>query len=416
MKNLIILGAGTGGTMVANQLRHKLPKDWTMVVVDPSPEHLYQPGFLFLPFGARDEDKLVRRRKATLAEDVHWMQRGVHKVDPEAKVVVLEGGERLTYDLLVIATGSDIRPEETEGLLGEGWGESIFTFYNLEGALALRDALERFDEGRLVVNVVEMPIKCPVAPLEFLFLADAFFTEKGCRDRVELVYATPLDGAFTKPMASQALGSMLEAKDIRVETEFNTGEVDGGRKVIRSWDEREVSYDLLVSIPTHGGAPFIGRSGLGNELDFIPTEHHTLQAKEHDDIFVLGDATDLPSSKAGSVAHFQSEVVVDNILRTIRGESLEEGFDGHSNCFIESGHGKALLIDFNYDVEPLPGRYPLPVVGPFSLLKESRLNHMGKLGFRWVYWNALLPARPLPVSHRMSMAGKKRPQALAASL
>jgi sulfide:quinone oxidoreductase len=200
---------------------------------------------------------------------------------------------------------------------------------------------------------------------------------------------------------------MLGEKGITVETEFSTGEVDSEARKLRSWDEREVPFDLLVTIPTHMGAPFVSASGLGDEFGFVPTEHHSLKAKEHDDIFILGDATNLPSSKAGSVAHFQSEVLVKNLLRSMRGESLVEEFDGHSNCFVETGKGKALLIDFNYDVEPLPGTFPWPMVGPMRLLEESRVNHWGKLAFRWIYWNMLLPGRPLPVSNRMSMAGKK---------
>jgi sulfide:quinone oxidoreductase len=413
MKNLIILGAGTAGTTVANRMRARLPRAWALTVVDPEPLHLYQPGLLFLPFGARDEAKLQRSREQTLP-DVRWVREAVSLVDPAARNVVLGKGDRLSYDLLVIASGSRTRPEETPGTLGGEWRRSIHDFYTLEGALALRDALATFEGGRLLVNVVEMPIKCPVAPLEFLLLADAYFTKRGIRDKVDLVYATPLDGAFTKPMCNKVLSHLLRQKGIRVETEFAAGEVDASGHKLRSYDDREVGYDLLVTVPTHSGAPFVEASGLGNELAFIPTDPHTLLAKGHPDIFVLGDATDLPSSKAGSVAHFQAEVLQENLLRAIQGRNLEPGFDGHANCFIESGFGKAILIDFNYETEPLPGRFPLPRLGPMSLLEESRINHLGKLAFRWIYWNALLPGRPLPVTTRMSMRGKTRPAATAA--
>jgi len=408
MKNLIILGAGTAGTMVANRLQKKLPSDWSLKVVDPQAEHLYQPGLLFLPFGARDEAKMLRPRRRTFTAGVQWLHGNVEKVDTDGRQVVLSDGSKLPYDLLVVASGSQTRPGETEGLLGPHWRQSVHDFYTLDGAQRLRQALADFDGGRLVLNIVEMPIKCPVAPLEFLFLADAYFTQRGIRDRVELVYATPLDGAFTKPVAAHHLGAMLEQKGIKVESEYNTGEVDGDARILKSWDERELAYDLLVTVPTHMGAPFVEASGLGNELAFIPTEQHSLFAKGHDNILVLGDATDLPSSKAGSVAHFQSEVIVENVLRSIRGGSPIEGFDGHSNCFIESGFGKALLIDFNYETEPLPGKFPLPWLGPMTLLGESRRNHWGKLAFRWVYWNMLLPGRPLPIASRMSMLGKRR--------
>jgi sulfide:quinone oxidoreductase len=392
--------------MVANHAVKKLPDGWKTTVLDPAGKHLYQPGLLFLPFGARDEAKLERPRAKTLHSGVDWLQDSVERIDTDAKQVLTAANGPIPYDLLVIASGSQIRPEETPGLLGDEWHRSIHDFYTLEGALALREALAKFEGGRLVVDIVEMPIKCPVAPLEFLFLADDFFKRRGIRDQVELVYATPFDGAFTKPVCSRVLAYLLEEKGIALETEFNAAEVDAQGRILSSYDERKIPYDLLVSIPTHMGAPFIEASGLGDELAFVPTDHHTLMAEDHDDIFVLGDAANVPASKAGSVAHFQSEVVIDNLLRTISGRSLHEGFDGHANCFIETGDNKALLIDFNYEVEPLPGHYPLPVVGPFTLLTESRRNHWGKLAFRWMYWNALLPARTLPVSNRMSLLGK----------
>jgi len=338
------------------------------------------------------------------------VRRAVEEVNTSRREVRLEGGDALPYDWLVVASGSRLRPELTPGLdesLGRG---AAHTFYSLQGAQALREALARFEGGRLVLNVVEMPIKCPVAPLEFLFLADNFFRRRGIREKVELVYATPLDAAFTRPLAARLLGKLLEEKGVRLEPDFAAAEVDAGRRLLKSYDEREVPFDLLVSIPTHSGAAFVESSGLGNELGFIPTDKATLQAKEHPEVFVLGDATDLPASKAGSVAHFEAEVLEENLVRALRGEPLAPGFDGHANCFVESGGGKALLIDFNYDVEPLPGRYPLRAMGPFSLMRESRTNHLGKLAFRWLYWNGLLPGKPLPVSTRMSLAGKRRPQ------
>jgi sulfide:quinone oxidoreductase len=406
MKHLVILGAGTAGTIVANRMRSRLPDDWAIVIVDPAETHLYQPGLLFLPFGAHDERKITRPRARTIHPGVAWRRATVNAVDANARTVSLSGDTTIPYDLLVIASGSQIKPTETPGLLGDEWHRTIHDFYTLEGAQALRDALASFPGGRLVLNVVEMPIKCPVAPMEFLFLADEFFRRRGIRDKVELVYATPLDGAFTKPTGNKVLSYLIEQKGIRLETEFNASEVDADGRTLRSFDDREVSYDLLVSVPTHGGAPFVGASGLGNELGFVPTHPHSLRAKADDHIFVLGDATDLPSSKAGSVAHFQSEVLQDNLRRAIDGRSLDDGFDGHANCFVETGFAKALLIDFNYEIEPLPGTFPIPGIGPMRLLEESRINHWGKLAFRWLYWNALLPGRTLPVSTRMSMRGK----------
>jgi sulfide:quinone oxidoreductase len=409
MKKLVIIGAGTGGTALANRLSTRLSRDeWEIAIVDPAREHLYQPGLLFVPFGAGDEDAIRRPRERTIAHGVQWVSDGVRALEPVQRRVRLESGATLDYDLLVIASGSRIRPDLTPGLQGEGPHRDVLDFYTLAGARRLREELPLFTGGRLVVNVVEQPIKCPVAPLEFLFLADAYFRGRGMRERVELVYATPLDGAFTKPIASKKLGHLLEEKGIRVEAEFACGEVDRAKKTIRSFDDREIAFDLLVTVPTHSGAAFVETSGIGDELAFVPTDRHTLAARKLENVFVLGDATDVPTSKAGSVAHFEAELLADNLVRVAAGQPPEPTFDGHSNCFIETGDGRAMLIDFNYDVEPLPGRFPT-AAGPLTLLEESRANHLGKLAFRWMYWHRLLPAKPIPISPRMSMAGKRVP-------
>lgn len=202
----------------------------------------------------------------------------------------------------------------------------------------------------------------------------------------------------------------MEKKGINIVTDFSIGRVDNEAKKIVSWDEQEVEFDLLVSIPTNMGIKAIERSEMGDELNFIPTNKHTLQSENWKNVFVIGDATNLPSSKAGSVAHFEADILIENILSAIDGKPLEASFDGHANCFIESGNGKGLLIDFNYDTEPLPGKFPVPGIGPFTLLKETRMNHLGKVGFRWFYWNILIKGKDLPMESQMSMRGKYVPK------
>lgn len=406
-RHVVILGGGTGGTLVANRLRRKHDlADLRITVVDQDDRHVYQPGLLFVPFGLAHVEDIVRPRRRQLSPGIGFVQRPIERVDLERNEVHLGDGMALAYDVLVVASGATLLPEETEGLTGPGWMENVFTFYTPEGAAALGAALETFDGGRVVVNVVDMPIKCPVAPLELCFLADWYFRERGIREHVELAYVTPLDGAFTKPIASQHLGGMLRERDIELVSEFNTGEVDGQGGRLVSFDDREVAFDLAVVVPLHGGASYVGRSpGLGDGLDFVPTDERTLQAKAAPNVFVIGDAANVPASKAGSVTHFEGETVIENIGRHLAGEPLVEGFDGHANCFIETGHHKALLIDFNYDHEPVPGRYPGAVGLP--LLKESRLNHLAKLLFQSVYWHALLPGRDLPgIGAAMPTAGK----------
>ena len=408
MKRIVILGAGTAGTIVANKLTQELDLDqWKITVVDQSENHYYQPGLLFIPFGIYNREDVVRPRRDYLPRGVEFILSEIDIIEPDQNRVKIKKDSRvLPYDFLVIATGSRIEPDETPGLTGDGWRRNIFDFYTIDGATALARHLRHWEGGRLVLNVAEMPIKCPVAPLEFLFLADWFFHEHGLRDRVELTYATPLPGAFTKPRAAGLLGDILEQKNVNVIPEFLLMEVDPDANKITAYDGTEVEYDLLVTIPINMGDPVIARSGMGDELRFVPTEKHTLKASKYDNVFVLGDATNLPSSKAGSVAHFQGDVFIENFLRYIDGLPLRETFDGHANCYIESGFGKGFLIDFNYDVEPLPGKFPLPGIGPFSLLQESRINHWGKMMFRWMYWNLLLKGKPLPITAEMQMAGK----------
>ena len=408
MKQLLILGAGTAGTMAANKLRPRLAADdWAITVVDSKPEHHYQPGYLFIPFGTYDATDIVKPKAQLLTAGVDLVMGEVEIVKPDESVVALVDGRELAYDQLIIATGTHPRRDQTEGLDGDDYGVTVHDCYTLEGATRLGEVLAGWEGGRLVLNIVEMPIKCPVAPLEFIFLADAFFTERGMRDRVELTYVTPLDGAFTKPVAAKFLGGMLEQRGIALETDFMTMEVDGERNTLVSYDEREIPYDLLVTVPVNMGADFVGRSGLGDELNYVEVDKYTFLSDAHDNIFALGDASNIPASKAGSVAHFAVDVFVHNFLQHIAGRPMTEKFDGHANCFIESGAGKGLLIDFNYDVEPLPGKYPLPGIGPFSLLKETEANHWGKLMFKWTYWNVLLPGRDLPLPAQMSLAGKQ---------
>jgi sulfide:quinone oxidoreductase len=407
MKTFLILGAGTGGTMVANKIADALdPQEWRIIIVDRDETHYYQPGFLFIPFGMYSPSDVVKPKRNFLPPSVEVLFGDIELIEPDKNRVKLSGGKTIAYDYLVVSTGSHIHPEEIEGMQDGGWHQNVFDFYTLPGATALSKFLKFWKGGRMVLNVAEMPIKCPVAPLEFLFLADWFFKERGIRDKVEITFATPLPGAFTKPRASSVLGNMLTDRGIALETEFAIMEVDNSKQVIRSYDEREIGYDLLVTIPTNKGAEVIGASGMGDELNFIPTNKHTLQTEKWQNIWIIGDAGNLPASKAGSVAHFMLDVVVENILRHMEGLDPLPKFDGHANCFIESGNEKGVLIDFNYDVEPLPGMFPLPGFGPFSLLKESPANHWGKMMFKWIYWNVLLKGGEMPFESQMSMAGK----------
>lgn len=407
MRDLVILGAGTAGTILANRMRHRLDvADWRVTVVDRDDDHLYQPGLLEVAFGNWDAERLVRSRAAQLNPEVGVVTGEIDIIDADGREVRLTDGRRIAYDQLVIASGTSPHPEQTPGMDGALWRSTVHEFYTLEGALALEKALDRFRGGRLVMHVTEMPIKCPVAPLEFALLAEARMRERGLREKVEIVYVTPLSGAFTRPVAAERLGHLLDERGIAVEPDFVVEQIDEEASALVSYDGREVPFDLLVTVPLNMGADFVARSGLGDDLNYVPVDPQTFLARGHDDIWAIGDASDIPTSKAGSVAHFSVAVFEENFLDHVEGRPMTHAFDGHANCFVESGDGKALLIDFNYEVEPLPGRYPVPALGPMTLLDESRVNHLGKQSFPWIYWNVLLPGRPIPLPSAMSMAGK----------
>lgn len=414
-QKLLILGAGTSGTMMANYMNKVLPTShWEITIVDQEPIHYYQPGFLFYPFDLYKTKQLKKSKKKFIPSEVKLIEAKIDRIDKDNDQVFLEDGGVLDYNILIIATGTHIAPEEITGMLGDHWQKSVFDFYTFEGAKNLRNKLRKWEGGKMVVHIAEMPIKCPVAPLEFAFLADSFFINKGMRDKVEISYVTPMSGAFTKPKATAALGHLLEQKNIDIVPDFNIERVDGENKKIIDYGGREVDYDLLVTIPTNMGDEMIERSGIGDELNYVPTDKATLQTTVKENIFAIGDATNLPASKAGSVAHFEAEILTENIQRFIAGKELKKEFDGHANCFVETGHGKALLIDFNYTQEPVRGVFPFSGVGPLSLLKETHMNHMGKLAFRWIYWNMLLKGIHIPfVSATMSKAGKELEEELA---
>lgn len=408
-KNLIIIGAGTAGTMMANKLNHELDNhQWQITIIDRDNTHYYQPGFLFIPFGIYKPEDVVKSRTEFLPDELNFIMDEVETIKGENNEVYMKSGKILKYDVLIIATGVETVPEETPGLKEELWYKDIFDFYTYEGAVNLADKLKDWKGGKLVINLAETAIKCPVAPLEFTFLADAYFTEKGMRDKVDIKYVTPLSGAFTKPKATEMLNGLMTEKNIEVIPDFYLARVDNEKKVIVSYDEKEVPFDLLITIPVNKGDKVIERSGMGDEdgLNFVPTDKASLQSKKFKNIFVIGDTTNVPASKAGSVAHFEAEILTENVISFINNKPMNATFDGHANCFIETGHGKAALIDFNYNTEPLPGKFPFAMIGPMDLLKSTRANHFGKLAFKWVYWHMLLTGKKLPVSTHMSMTGK----------
>ncbi len=413
MKKVLILGSGAGGTMVAAKLRKELdPLEWKITVIDNDEVHHYQPGWLFIPFGIYTAQDCMKPKRDFIPKGVDFVFDEVVGVNTDTRQVEGKTG-KYDYDWLVIATGCKPVPQEVEGL--EEWkpdpNSNVHTFFSLDGAVALYKRMKYFRSGRLVFNIAEMPHKCPVVPMEFIYMADWHFTKHGVRDKVEIAFVTPNTGVFTKPIATKILSAAAEEKDILVTPDYQLSGVNVEENTIESVTGEKIEYDLMVSTMPNLGAAFIEESGLGDGMGYVFTDNHTLKAEKFDNIYVIGDATNVPTSKAGAVAHYESDIVVENLVLEIDGQEPKPAFDGHSTCFIVSGNDKAYLIDFNYKTEPLPGKYPFPGLGPFDLLGESVTNYWGKMMFKWVYWNLLLTGQDLPLEPQMTMAGKTLPRA-----
>lgn len=329
MKKLVILGHGTGGTIIATKMREKLPeKEWQITVIDRDWQHHYQPGWLFIPFGIYTPDDCVKPKAKYVPAGVNFILDEITEIDPVGKQVKTKRDTH-PYDWLVVATGCRIVPEEVEGMT-EGMGGDVHNFYSQDGAVALHEKLKYFDRGRVVINIAELPFKCPVAPLEFAFMADWYFTKNGVRDNIEIELVTPLSAAFTKPVAAEVLGHIAEEKNIKVTPNFQIAQVDNGKKIIKSYGGEEVPYDLLVAIPPNFGAQIIIDSGMGDPMGYVDTDHNTLKAKNFDYVYVVGDATNVPTSKAGAVAHYEADTILENLVREIDGQPPLPNYDGHA--------------------------------------------------------------------------------------
>jgi sulfide:quinone oxidoreductase len=407
MRKIVILGSGAGGTMVANNLIKELDEtEWEITVIDKDEKHHFQSGYLFIPFGVYTKQDVLKPKKDFIPQGVRFVVDTVVKIDKDQRRVVTQMGH-YDYDWLVLATGCRIAPEEVGGM-EEAWHKDVFDFYTLEGAIALYKRLKYFDAGKIVLNIAEIPYKCPIAPLEFVFMADWFFTVNGVRDKVAIEFVTPLDNVFTKPVAAKRLAEFAAQKNIKVTPHFEIAQVNANEKTIESHQGAKIGYDLLVAIPPNMGDQALIDSEISDPVGFVPTDNHTLEVENTERMFAIGDTTNVPTSKAGSVAHYMSYTLVENLVREIEGHPPKPSFDGHATCFLASGFEKAILLDFNYDVEPLPGKFPFPGMGPFSLLQESLSNHWGKMMFQWVYWNLLMKGLDLPLEPQMNIAGKLR--------
>jgi sulfide:quinone oxidoreductase len=384
MKRILILGGGVGGTLTANLLVKKLRRqlkagEVTITVVDQTGQHTYQPGFMYIAMGGERADKLQRPERGLLDSRVALVVGQVEKVDEPTQTVHLTDGERLGYDYLVLATGSRILPEAIEHFDTEA-----HHFYTAEAALELRHALDAFKGGRIVVAIAGMPYKCPPAPLEVSFLIEAELRQRGLREASEVHFCSPIGRAFTIESVSEMVTPIFEQKGIEVHTFFNVETIDAERHVVQSLEGEELPYDLLILVPPHKGQQFLMDSGLAPAPGgWVPTDRATLQVGGRPNVFALGDATDLPLSKAGSTAHFEAPVVTERIVAAVEGRAPDHkhgDYLGKVMCFFEIGDGKGTLLQFDYEHPPRPP-------------KPNQLWHLGKIVFNKTYWHTVPKGR-----------------------
>ncbi|OGO54131.1 MAG: pyridine nucleotide-disulfide oxidoreductase [Chloroflexi bacterium RBG_16_69_14] len=384
MQRILILGGGVGGTLTANLLVKKLRAridrgEVEIMVVDATGQHVYQPGFMYIAMGGERAANLERPERSLLDKRVTLVVGKVAQVDDAGRVVTLEDGLPLSYDQLVLATGSRIVPEAIEHFDTEA-----HHFYTAEAAARLRTALDRFKGGRIVIGIAGMPYKCPPAPLEVAFLIESELRDRGLRDRSTIDFCSPIGRAFTIESVSDMATPILETKGIELHTFFNVETIDAERKVVQSLEGEELPYDLLILVPPHKGQQFLMDSGLAPAPGgWLPTDRHTLLVGERPNVYALGDATDLPLSKAGSTAHFEAPVVAERITAAILGRApagKHADYEGKVMCFFEIGDGKGTLLQFDYDHPPKPP-------------KPNQLWHLGKIVFNKTYWHTVPKGR-----------------------
>lgn len=373
MKNIVILGAGTGGAIVANNLAYRLSDEIRsgnvkITIVDKNEYHYYQPGFLFIALSLMTPKEITRHVKNVLVPGINFIKDEVSKIDLNNRVVSTASGKQLNYDYLVVSTGARLDLDSVPGIKG------VDHFYSLDAALKLRDKIAKFERGSIVVTVGGLPYKCPPAPLEMTFMLESYFRKIGKRNNVEITYAYPLPRVFTIQNVSDIMTKLLEERGVKTSLMFNVESIDTEKKEIKSVEGETLKYDLAIVIPPHKGAEVIEKSGFGDEEGWIPTDKYTLNIKGHDDAYAIGDATNVPTSKAGSVADFEAAVVVSRIIDDLQGVKPNKVYDGRTICFLVTGIGEGTMLVFDYNNMPNP---PPP----------SFACYWTKLAYNKLYWS-----------------------------
>jgi sulfide:quinone oxidoreductase len=372
---VVILGGGVGGTIVANLVAKKSSGSAHVTVVDTTGIHVYQPGFLYVAVGKEQPSALQRAETSLLRDDVSLVVDRALRVDTVARTVQLESGRTLPYDQLLLATGSRTVMDEVSG------AKDAYDFYTMDGAVRLFEALQRFEGGTIVIGVAGIPYKCPPAPVEFVFLLDDYLRARGIREKSQIKLLSPLNRAFTIEATSKLVQPILAERGIELTGFFNVETVDPVAKTVSSLEGETMDYDLLVLVPPHRGQKVIEDSALGDERGWVPVDKNTLKHTKFENIWAIGDTTNIPISKSGSVAHYEASVAADAIMASVKGEAPPKHiYDGKVMCFLETGQGQATTIQFDYDHPPVS---PTP----------ARRWHWAKALFNKTYWHTVPQGR-----------------------
>lgn len=377
MKNILLAGGGVGGTVVANRLAEKLAGDIdggevSVTVFERNPSHTYQASQLLVGMGLESPMDIVRDERDLLNPKVRLLtgKAGeLTKIDVTGRSFVTADGKSHPYDYAVISTGSALDWDLVPGLK-----EAMLTVWHMEGAIKTWEAIRNFAGGTIVLNVARLPHKCPVGPLEQVLMLDDYLRKKGLRDKTEIIYAYPIPGVFGLKNVNKVMLQLFEQRGIQVVSPFTVKAVNPQTKTLESSEGTTLKYDLLLGVPPHMGAKVIGDSGLGDRRNWIPTDKNSLQMKDHPEVYVLGDTTDIPISKAGSTTDFESYVVTENIVSDVKGRELRRFYDGSVFCFIATALNSATYIRFDYLNPPLPP-------------PSSTLLWWSKLAYNKLYWS-----------------------------
>jgi sulfide:quinone oxidoreductase len=350
MARIVIIGGGSAGIMAAARLRRELPMDEAEItIVERSDKHIYQPGFTLVVFGLEEPEDLVKPMKEVIPPGVNWIRDEVTNVNPDENYLETKDGKKVEYDYLVIASGAKLLFEEIMGVEENLGKNGVHTFYTLDGAIALRDAIREFDGGKLVLVQGPLPFKCPGAPLKLVLMADDYFRRKGIRAKSEITLTTTLPRPFTREPYGSKFDQIFHDRNINVVPTFNPKKVDVENKVVESYEGKTLEYDLLVVVPANSGEDYLEDSPLADPTNWVTADKHYLVHDKYPNVFAIGDCANYPTSKTASGARKQAEVLTKNLIAKIKGEEPKARYTGHIICPILTRFGRALFAEFDYE-------------------------------------------------------------------